>query len=380
MTPIVHTDLEVLDGSALKAICASPGPFVTVYLPARQAGASDLPVAPRLRRIARSAAAELVQRHYAEPLERILDPLEELASDAAMSAGSPNTVILCSPGGLGRFRIPAPVGERLIVSTHPYITPLLRHLAVEFYFLSVNPKQVRLGCCGGGEYEEIRLPDSIPSSLMEAGGFDQPDHTLEGRSAAGGSQRVRFGTSQDREKYARYLHDYLRLLDRELAGILGGAPLVLVGVAEDLAAYQRAAKYQRILEARHTSAAHMPLSEIGRLAREAVREARVCEAEALAREIREAKQRNHVVRGLREILEAAHEGRIHKLILAEGAESEGLPGPLYAIEETKLEGKQDLLNAAAVETIRGGGDVLTLNASRMGDLAPAVAVLRYSPR
>ena len=50
------------------------------------------------------------------------------------------------------------------------------------------------------------------------------------------------------------------------------------------------------------------------------------------------------------------------------------------LEEMKIEGKQDLLNAAAVETIRGGGDVLRLTASRMGDLAPAVAVLRYSPR
>jgi stalled ribosome rescue protein Dom34 len=133
-----------------------------------------------------------------------------------------------------------------------------------------------------------------------------------------------------------------------------------------------------VLEARHTSAAHLSWQEIGKLALDAVLSERRGEAEALLNELQEASRRNHVASGVREVLEAAHQGRVHKLLLSTGSEFHDLLGPLYPIAEAHLEGKQDLLNAAAVETIRAGGEVHTLNSPQLAGLGPVAALLRYS--
>ena len=45
-----------------------------------------------------TAAAELARRRYAEPIRRLLAPLEDLVHDAPMFAGSPDSVIFRSPG------------------------------------------------------------------------------------------------------------------------------------------------------------------------------------------------------------------------------------------------------------------------------------------
>jgi len=299
-----------------------------------------------------------------------------------MFVGSPDSVIFRSPGDCRQLRAPGPVEERLVVATHPYIAPVLPHIVPvsEFYVLSVNTKHLQLGRWHAGECNEVILPRSIPPSLKEAGAFDQPDHELEGRSAAGSStgqmQGVHFGTSSEREKFHRHLHDYFRLVDRELASHLNGAPLVLVGVAEEMAAYREAAEYPRVLEARHTSAAHLNWQEMGRLALEAVMTARRSEARALLDDLHEVSRRNLILHGVREVLEAAYQGRVHRLFLASGAEFQGLLGPLYSMEEAQIEGEQDLLNAAAVETIRTGGEVYTVDTPGLG---PVAALLRYAP-
>jgi len=338
-------------------------------------------VTSRLQKIVRSAAAELARRRYAGSILRLLALLEEF-SDSTTFADSGDSVIFYTPGDFLHLRAPAPVRERLIVATHPYITPLLPHLIPEreFYVLSVNTKHLQFGRWRAGECKEVSLPRSIPPSLKDAGGFDRPDHDLEGRSAAGSStaQMRGAGMSSDREKSQGRLHDYLRMVDRELASLLGGATLVLVGGAEEMAAYREAAEYPTVLEARHTSAAHLTWREMGKLAVEAVLSARRAEGGPLLDELHEANRRNHVARGVREIWEAAHQGRVHKLVLAKGSEFQGLLGPLDSIAEAQPEAEEDLLNAAAVETIRAGGEVHMLDSHQLAYLGPAAALLRYS--
>jgi hypothetical protein len=95
-------------------------------------------------------------------------------------------------------------------------------------------------------------------------------------------------------------------------------------------------------------------------------------------ELRETARRDYVTSGIRDVLEAAREGRVHKLLLENDAEHEGLLGPSFPMDSTRLEGEQDLINAAAVETIRGDGEVFMLDQGELGGSSPIAAVLRYS--
>lgn len=375
-------ELELLGKHSLKSVCGAPGPFVTVFLPARHPGAADLPRTDRLRDLLRAAAMELKNRQYQGPVDKLLEPFEELVGSPSMHSGGGDSVIFGSPDGLWRFRLPTPAKERLVVATHPHITSLLPNLAAEreFYVLALSKKHLRLGHWRDGRCVEVPLPASAPTSLEQFGGFDQPDHDLENRSASGPStgqmRGVHFGTSAERED--AYLDDYFRRVDREIGTFLGGAPLVLIGVGYELAAYRAVAKHPRVLEAAPESPEHLGWPELARRAQKAIMAGQDREAELALGYFRETTRRDHVLSGVREVLEAAYEGRVHKLLLAKDAESEDLLGPLYPMSQARLEGAQDLLNAAAVETIRSGGEVYVLDPALLGSAGPIAAVLRYS--
>ncbi len=384
MTTVTHQTLELLVKSSLKPVCTSPGPFITVYLPACHPGASDLPRSPRLKAILRNAAAELERRRYCGPIDKLLAPFEEIASDPGAMAGAAGSVMFGAPEFFRHFRIPSRVDERMIVATHAHITPLLPALIHhdEFYVMAISRKHLRLGRWSDGQCEEIPLPPSIPKSLADYGSFDQPDHDLENRSASGAStgqmRGVRFGTSSDREKDNEYLHNYFRLVDRELGSVLRTAPVVMIGVDYELVAYRKAAEYPHVFYARHTSPENLTWTEMGVRAEEALAENTQSEAEHALEEFREATRRDRVVSDVRKVLDAAREGRVHKLLLAKGAEYQNLLGPLYPMSPNCVEGEQDLLNAAAVETIHAGGEVYLLDPLQLAGAGPIAAILRYS--
>ena len=53
-------------------------------------------------------------------------------------------------------------------------------------------------------------------------------------------------------------------------------------------------------------------------------------------EVRETARRDCVTSGIREVLEVAHEGRVHKLLWEKDAEHEGLLGPLFPMDSARL--------------------------------------------
>jgi Bacterial archaeo-eukaryotic release factor family 3 len=251
----------------------------------------------------------------------------------------------------------------------------------EFYVLAIAKKLLRLGRWHNGQCTEVLLPASVPKSFEEALVFDQPDHDLQSRSAGSSSTQVgptRFGTGSERDLVHDRLHHYFQIVDRELTGFLKGAPLVLVGIAQELAAYRSVSEYPRVLSAKPTSPEHLPWTELGERSWEAVLEAQRREAERVLGEFRETARRDHVTSGIREVLEAAREGRVHKLLLENTVEYEGLLGPSFPADSARVEGEQDLINAAAVETIRGHGEVYMLDQGEIGGSSPVAAVLRYS--
>jgi hypothetical protein len=343
-----------------------------------------LPRAQRIKTILRDATHELERRRYQGPIDQLLKPLEKLAEDPANHAGGSDSVIFVSPGIFRHLRLLAPTQERLIVASHPHIKPVLAHLMPqpEFYVLAITKRLLRLGRWYDGHCVEVPLPAGVPESFEEVLVFDQPDHDLQSRSPAGGAYSAqigptRFGTSSERDLVHERLNHYLQIVDRELTGFLKGAPLVLVGIAQELAAYRSVSEYPRVLSAKPTSPSHLTWAELGERGQEAVLEARRGEAESVLGELRETARRDHVTSGIREVLEAAREGRVHKLLVEKNAEHEGLLGPSFPMDSAHIEGEQDLINAAAVETIRERGQVYMLDRGELGG-CPIAALLRYS--
>ena len=357
---------------SIKTICADPGPFVTVFLPAIHPGAAELPPAGRLRTILGKAKEELKLRRYQGPIDELLKPFEELAADPNATAGSAASVVYLSPTRAVQYLLPMPTKERLVVASHPHITPLLPHLVPkqDFYVLAIDKQLVRLGRLFEGECSEIPLPEAVPASFETELVYDKPDHDLQNHSGS-----TQFGTGSERDEVHARLSQYFRRVDRELNKSLKAATLIVIGLAEEVAAYRAVSASTDLLDLK-TSSTRLTFLELGKLATGVVMEAKRIAAQKVLKECQETPRRDHVLEGVRQTLEASLGGRIHKLLLGVDAEHMGLLGPSFPTDSTRVEGKQDLTNATAVETIRRHGEVFMVDSHQLGT-EPCAAILRY---
>jgi hypothetical protein len=183
---------------------------------------------------------------------------------------------------------------------------------------------------------------------------------------------VSFGTGAEREKSNRRLHDFFRLVDAGLASFLKGQPLLVAGARHEVAIYQRAATYAGLLESDLEKDLHtLAPDEVASLAYRSAQNHARRKAQEQLQQLRELAGSGRTAAGIRPVLKAAEEGRVAQLILAEEAE---FGSTLEALES---DSQEDLLNAAAVLSIRNGAAVSTLPAAAMGAEAPVAALLRY---
>jgi hypothetical protein len=363
----------------LKQVCNSPGPCITILLSAYHPGAQDRSQGVRLKTAIRTAAGTLAGSRPLAEVEELLRPLHELASDPATSTGGPAVAIFRSPAVYRRFHFSGLVQDRTAVGQHFQVTAVLPFLCEEhdFYILNLGKKDLRLWTYQDGRCQQVPLPDWLPKSAEEAGGFDQPDHTLENRSAAGpstGAMRgVHFSTSSERELGNERLMQFFKMVDEGLRRLLQGAPLVLAGTENELGIYRRASDYPSLLgESLAGDSRNLSIEEIDRLASKYARANALREAERALQEFYKVCGNGRGEQNPELIAKAAVQGRVLKLIVAAGAELRSAVDGAGGIAAG-----EDLVNAAAVYTIQNGGQVLSMPAELMGSAGPTAAILRY---
>lgn len=371
---------EPLELARLSAILRTPGPCITIVLPAYHPGEPAQPAASLLKGNIRDAGRTLSEQGLSKAaIASLLEPLEQMANDPASLAGSRlGRAIFCSLEVFCQFQIVRPPAPSMTVGECFAIRHLLSELWTPrlFYLLALSKEAVRLFRCNREGADAVAFPAGFPATLKEALALNPPDHDLENRSAIGTStgsmHAVRFGTGSGRETQNVYLSDYYKLVDRGLNQFLHepGIPLVLEGVDEDLIAYRTAAT--------HRNPAATSLRGSPSLSPPAVETVMqiysLLRLEELEREkaaLKEAKGNAVPGRFLTEpdaIVRAAFDGRVHRLYMDESAEFSGT-------YRERL--NEDLLNLAAVETLVKGGEAFELPASMMPDRAAVVAILRY---
>jgi hypothetical protein len=378
MLPVHELSAERLVWNDLQPLCASPSPCITIALPAYHQGAQTLPYATQLKQALRTVQQELFKQTFLDDAERLIEPLRKLIATPEMNRSGRDMVIFRSPSLLLRFDLPAPIQFRSVVGRYFHVAPFLHQLSAdrEFYILELNQKHIRLLRYLDGACADVPLPSSLPDSVEQDGAFDAPDHTLRNRSSAGSSNgsmsAVSFGTGSEREKSSERLHHFFKSVDDGLAVFLKGKPLLLSGARHEVAIYRRAATNAGLLDSDLEKDLHsLAPDEVARLALNSLQHHLRREAHHQLQQLRELAGSGRSSTGVRPVLKAASEGRVAKLILAEEAE--------FAATREALESdsQEDLLNAAAVLTIRNGGQVFTLPAEAMGAEAPVAAILRY---
>ena len=369
----------------LKPLLHSPGPCISIYLPLAAAN-------PKANALA-----------WREVLQQLRQPVEAFGVEAQTLLTSLDGAdnILHNPEphsqSISVFRSPSifhvnwlaePVALRGIVGAQFFIRPLLPALAKPnvFYLLALSQKDVRLLRCTQSSSAAVPLPSAVATSYDTYMNSAQPDHASIDRTSAGPSAGHTKGivASYDttRESKSDYLAHFFRQVDRGLNETLRGSvdPLVLAGVDYELAQYRSLNTYPHLTDSEvHGAPNSLKSGEMHARALDALASSADTKADAILAEY------NHKVGGgasnrLKDIVTAAHDGRILKLLVSDSLETAGVfdEASHTVSGRTASPGEHDdLLNDAAVQTLLHAGEVLSLPNQKIPNGAPAAAIFRY---
>jgi Bacterial archaeo-eukaryotic release factor family 3 len=338
----------------------------------------------------RTAAQRLVgaglTQHEAEAYVR---PLRELSDGgqlwserslglAVFSAGRPESTLF--------FHLPFSVPEIVIVGRRFYYKPLLAalHSTPRFFVLALSLKGAQLHEFNAGASRLVPLP-LMPRGINGMPSHDDLDaqrhvHSFTRNTARGllTSHSHGAGDIDHDARNARYFQRVAQIVAETLSS--ESAPLVLAGVERDVVQYRAANAYPHL----------MPDAIIGspllHTANDLRTEAAILlaglmnesAARALAR-YREVNNTPRVTRSAKDIVRAAHDGRIDTLFVAQDSDKWGrfdLSTYHVRIHPLPQPGDVSLLNLAAEYTLRHHGQVFLLPRAKLPRSAPMAAILR----
>jgi hypothetical protein len=317
--------------------------------------------------------------------ERLLESNWRLIQDGTWAqAANEGVAIFLSRDFAGCCRIASPVGERFVVGSEFFVRPLLPLIPANdrFFVLALSQKHVRLFEGSRRGMEERHLQET-PANLHEdlAGLSFERCYEMHTAASPASNQKGAIFHGPGISNKDRLIH-FFRDVDRGVASLLKGqqAPLIVAAVEYLFPIYKEANTYPHLLEdvirgnpdALSPDALHTASWKIfeKHLSAEAGRALDVYKAHI---------NTPLTSSNLRKVVAAAASGTVRFLFVPATGEQWGLfePPETVHIHETKETGDDELLNLAAILTLRHGGEVHVVRADQLRPGAEVGAVLRF---
>ncbi len=385
--------MDMLHREDLKTLIEqNGGPCVSMFLPMQRAGKETRQNPIRMKNMLREAEEQLrAQGMNDTAVQGMLAPAQTLLDDSEYWLHqSDGLALFCSPENFSSYRLPVDFDERLRISDHFYIKPLLPLVSANepFYLLALSKHSVRLFQGNLYALDELDLPPEVPTHIEQVTGYDEPEEQLQFRTnvpaGRGGEQAAIFhGQGEDKDRQQTYLLRYFTEIDRGLQQLLRDeqAPMVLAGVDYLLPLYRERNSYPHLLE-KGIVGNPEPL-KTGELHAQAwqivVPHLKQAQQKVLDR-YQQLIATEQTTSDLRTIIPAARYGRIDTLFIAPDMEEWGTFDPTNDTLEIHAEattGDQDLLDFAAVHTLMHSGTVYAVERDMIPKDGPVAALLRY---
>jgi hypothetical protein len=383
--------MSLLTPTELKTLAEKrEGPFVSIFMPTHRLGAETEQNRIRLKNLVKEAETRLVEYGLRRPEARtLLQPARIRVDDSTFwQRQSDGLGMFLAPDFSRTYHLPLNFEELLVVANAFHLKPLLPLLKGDgrFYILALSQNDVRL--FQGSRYTVNKVDiKNMPESLSEALWYEDPQKQQQFHTGTPGGQGERpamfhgqgVGVNDTKDTILRYFHQ----IDRGLQKILKNeqAPLVLASVAYLFPIYREANTYPHLVEESIAGNPEtMNAEELHRRAWTVVEPFfQQPQQEAMAR-YHELANTEKTSRDIREIVPAAHYGRVDTLFVAVGYqqwgyfESDTDTIHLHAEAES---GDEDLLDAAAVQTFLHGGAVYAMQPENVPDRVPLAAIFRF---
>jgi hypothetical protein len=370
-------------------------PCLSIYMCTDRLGANTQQNPIRLKNLLREAEERLVGAGMRAIEGRdMLAPAYDLLSDNPfwrhMSDG---LALFLAPGFFRTYRIQLNVDELVVVNDRFYIKPLLPLLVGDgqFYLLALSQGGVRLfhGTRDGLTPVELH---NVPANLRESMHTDEPGgnlqfHTLAQQTGGPGSERagMYYGTDMADNNLKRNIVQYFHEVDRGVREAIQDeeVPLLLAGVEYLVPLYREANSYQALLPTQIDTGAEMLGPEQLHAEAWPVVEPVFTTARRKALDLYRqlaGEASPKASDNLAEVVPAAFYGRVGTLLIDGGAQEWGrfdpATGSIAQPGETQ-NGAEDLLDLAALWTLKNSGTVYTVAPGDLPAPAPVAAIFRY---
>ena len=387
--------MEMPDRDALASLGRRVGwPSISIYTPTHRAGQEKQQDPVRYKNLVGSVSEQLksggLKSTDAEAILREAYAL--LADEAFWRETGTGLAVFIDPDQTHAFRVDADLPELAIVNDRFVLRHLLpsMHAQEHFWLLALSKNARKLYSGDHLGLKEVPLVDT-PLDFKDAMRFEDADHSFRfrsetGNSPQGGSVFYGMGGLPDAEK--EQVWRYAHMVERGVRNALRDSrdPLLLAGVEYVVSAYRAQNCYPHLVETAMLGNAdettisrlHADALELLQPALEAKRGADIADLESRAGS-------PVVSDDLREIVPAAHDGRVRVLFLSRSDSTWGEYDPdehrVLSMRPERSPGDQDLADLAAVETILHGGEVHVLPTAELllerSGVEPPAAIMRY---
>lgn len=367
-------------------------PSVSIYLRTHRAGPDAQQDSVLFRDLLKQAEQQLVARGIApDDADQILAPAKLLLRDVEFwRHQSDGLAVLISPDEMLTYSLPYVPPQRVMINTTYAIYPLLPLFTHNgrFFVLALSQKAVRLFECTRASERAVELPEDMPRSVRASAQLDDPERQLNYHTATPqyGSGVAQFhGKGGEAENEKVLIAQYIQEVERGVRSAIGrgGSPLVLATVDYQGAMFRSATKYAPILDEMVVgNADHLKPHELREAAWPIVEAHFKRELDGVFEAFHNRRHSGLATARLPDIVVGAATGRVGQLVVAMDTVVRGQYDP-YTLEvrvhddESAEPDDVDLIEFAAVETIRNGGTAHAVERAAMPENAPAIAVLRH---
>lgn len=380
--------LNQLKGLAQQAV----NPSISLFLPTHRTGRDTQQDPIRLKNLLRDAEKHFLNSGMGpRAVSALLQPAQALLNDSYFWQHQyDGLAVFLAADDFHYYRLPFFVEELLIIARSYYVKPVLPLFTNNghYYILAISQNEVRLFEGTRHSVGQIDLPDGTPTNLNEALQLDEPEKQLQmhtGTSPGGAGTGMFHGQGSGAEEKEAGIEHYLNLVDSGLKDIFREqqAPLVLAGVDYLLPIYRRVSEYAHIMPEGITgSPEHLLPETLQEQAWPIVEPHFHQETEKIMAQYQQYAGTDKVTDNIKEIVVAAVNGRVDRLVLAVdtqvwGTFNRDTGEVVYYQEEQRQEDHLPLLDFAAMQTLQNGGTVFALSQDEMPTKSAIAAVFRY---
>ncbi len=341
-------------------------PAVSIYLPTGPTLPEAEQARIRYKNLLREVRENLHKLYTDREMEPVFAELERLSYEAFWNHQRRGLAVFASPGFLRYFKLGQQVPSLHVVADNFHTKPLIKILQMNrrFLVLALSEKRARL-FEGDSEALVEKRAEEIPQNLQQAVGLWEQEPFRWGSFTATGMMPQASDLSK---LWEAYKVEYIRAIDRELAKRLANdrIPLILACVEELYGLYRKNSEYPWLVEEGYVKGNpdHLSEEELHRKAWEIIEPLFRKRQEKLIEEFNSKLGTGLAGQGLREVAQAAAQGRVSDLLLKDGVRIWGVldrsTGEVFIGEEEPNPVDADLLDEVAEVTLVKGGDVWVL--------------------